>query len=130
MNAMSALAETLRMRRAELGLSQAELAAACGVGQQTISRWETGQGVPPPPRVVRLAEVLTVDAEHLHTLAGYLPQRERSPLSGPFQALYARSAELSTEELWLLCDRLWEELRRRQGIAPARGLPGQGKRQH
>lgn len=35
-------ATELRRRRRQLGLTQAELASALSVPQQTISRWETG----------------------------------------------------------------------------------------
>ena len=52
-------AEELRHRREELGLSQAELAAALDVRRQTITEWETGA------RHVRMATVLALALEAL-----------------------------------------------------------------
>jgi transcriptional regulator with XRE-family HTH domain len=114
---VSALAETLRVRREEVGLSQAQLAARIGVGQQAVSRWERGEAVPRPARVVALAEVLGLEAAALHRLAGYLEDADRSPLWGPFHELFARMSELSSDELWLLTDRAWQELRGRYGYS-------------
>ena len=114
---MSALAETLRVRREEVGLSQAQLAARIGVGQQAVSRWERGEAVPRPARVLALADALNLDAAGLHRLAGYLTDAERSPLWGSFHELFARMPELSAEELWLLTDRAWQELRSRYGYS-------------
>lgn len=43
---MALLGETVKIRREELGLDQLELGRQVGVGQQTVSRWETGASVP------------------------------------------------------------------------------------
>jgi transcriptional regulator with XRE-family HTH domain len=115
---VSLLGETLKIRREELGLGQEQLADRLGVSQQTVSRWEHGTALPRPARVVALARLLDVDSAHLHRLAGYLPESERSELTGPFQELYAGMAQLSRAELMLLMDRVWQELRRREGLAP------------
>ncbi|HEX2149609.1 MAG TPA: helix-turn-helix transcriptional regulator, partial [Actinomycetota bacterium] len=53
---------TLRSRREELGLGQSQLAERIGVTQQTISRWESGEIVPPPKRLAKLAQALNIDA--------------------------------------------------------------------
>jgi transcriptional regulator with XRE-family HTH domain len=114
---VSALAETLRVRREEVGLSQAQLAARIGVGQQAVSRWERGEAVPRPARVVALADALALDPAALHRLAGYLDDAERSPLWGSFHELFAHMPDLTAEELWLLTDRAWQELRNRYGVS-------------
>jgi transcriptional regulator with XRE-family HTH domain len=133
---MSGLGETVRLRRVELGMSQAALADACGVGQQTVSRWEQGTGIPHPSRLARLAEALELEPEYLHRVAGLLPIAEPAPMSRTFRELYDRLAELSDEQLWQLCDRLWRELRSRftangagrsEGSIRARGRPGRGR---
>ena len=54
-------AEELQRRRKDLGMSQAELAAAFGVRQQTISEWETGI------RRIRLAGIVALALEALQT---------------------------------------------------------------
>ena len=113
---MSLLGETVRLRREERGLGQEQLAAALGVSQQTVSRWEKGLALPRPARVTRLAEVLECDSAFLHRLAGYLPQEERSSLSATWHELYEKTAELTRTELLLLMDRVWEEIRAREGL--------------
>jgi len=62
---LAAMAETMRdmgnriaQRRAALGLTQVELARDLGTSQQTIAKWERGQGFGPVPRFVALAERL------------------------------------------------------------------------
>ena len=114
------LGAVLRRRREERGHGQAHVAAALGVRQQTVSRWEHGLAVPRPGRVVELAALLELEPAELHRLAGYLPQDERSSLSGPWHELYERMSELTRSELLLLMDRVWEELRLREGLH----LPG------
>lgn len=113
---MSLLGETVRLRREERGLGQEQLAVALGVTQQTVSRWEKGLAQPRPARLVRLAEVLECDSALLHRLAGYLPRDERSALSGTWHELYEKTAELTRAELLLLMDRVWEEIRIREGL--------------
>jgi len=53
-----AFALWLVRRRAELGLSQTELARRLGVSQPTVARWESGEHVPEIGTLVRLAETL------------------------------------------------------------------------
>ena len=115
---MSLIGETVKVRREELGLDQAELAGRVGVGQQTISRWETGQAVPKPDRLPVLAEVLGLDSEHVHRMAGYLPPSQSSAAADLVHELHARAHELSDEEVLLLIDRCWQEFRRRRGLVP------------
>jgi HTH-type transcriptional regulator, cell division transcriptional repressor len=115
---VSLLGEALKVRREELGLGQEHVADRLGVSQQTVSRWEKGLALPRPARVVTLAGLLDLDSEHLHRLAGYLPEGERSELAGPFQELYAGMAQLSRTELVLLLDRVVQEMRRREGLSP------------
>jgi transcriptional regulator with XRE-family HTH domain len=115
---VSVLADTLKVRREELGYGQEQVAQHLGVSQQTISRWEKGLALPRPGRVVQLAELLELDARWLHRVAGYLPVEERSEAAGPWLEIFGRVAELSHTELMLLLDRVWEELRSREGLRP------------
>ncbi len=55
------LGRLVRDRRAELGLSQTELAERCGMKQPQISRFETGGTVPTLPLLRRLARALDSD---------------------------------------------------------------------
>ena len=115
---MSLFGEAVKIRREELGLDQAELGSRVGVGQQTVSRWETGLAVPRPSRLTGLAEVLGLESEYLHRLAGYLPADRSSPAADLVHAVYERAAELSDEELLLLLDRVWQVYRSRRGMSP------------
>ena len=117
---MTALGQTVRLRREALGLGQEQLAAALGVRQQTVSRWENGLAVPRPARVVELARLLDLEPASLHRLAGYLPAAEQSSVAGAWHEVYERMSELSRSELLLLIERAWEELRAREGLGPRR----------
>ena len=110
------LGETVRLRREQRGMGQEQLAAALGVRQQTVSRWENGLAVPRPSRVVELARLLELEPSLLHRLAGYLPA-VAPPTSG-WTEVQARLPDLSRAELVLLIERAWEELRAREAAEP------------
>jgi DNA-binding transcriptional regulator YiaG len=63
-------AESITELRARLGLTQAEMAGALGVRQQTISEWETGR-YQPRGASVRMLQVLA------EARAPYDPLEER-----------------------------------------------------
>ena len=115
---MSLLGEAVKIRREELGLDQLELGRRVGVGQQTVSRWETGAAVPKANRLPVLADVLGLDNEYLHRLAGYLPSDRSSPAAALVHAVYERANELTEDELLLLLDRVWQVYRSRHGLSP------------
>jgi transcriptional regulator with XRE-family HTH domain len=115
---VSLIGETVKIRREELGLDQLELGRRVGVGQQTVSRWETGAAVPKPDRLPMLAEVLGLDSGYVHRMAGYLPPGQTSAAGEVVHELYARVQELTDEEVLLLIDRCWQEFRRRRGLVP------------
>jgi transcriptional regulator with XRE-family HTH domain len=86
---------TLRVRREERGLGQAQLARRVGVTQQTVSRWESGEFTPPPKRLVHLAQALELDLDHLLTYGGYLPNVADWPCRHVPNMLYDRIGGLS-----------------------------------
>jgi HTH-type transcriptional regulator/antitoxin HipB len=55
------LGETVRLRRAELGLSQTELGRRARMTQSAVARFEGGGTVPTIPVLERLAEALQLD---------------------------------------------------------------------
>jgi HTH-type transcriptional regulator, competence development regulator len=57
--------DNLRRLRAARVLSQAELADMSGVSRTAIARAETGQGIPHPRTIRRLAEALGVEPSEL-----------------------------------------------------------------
>jgi transcriptional regulator with XRE-family HTH domain len=59
------MAEVMRARRAALGMTQAELAAAAGVDQRQIRRYEAGQTQPALSVAVAIARALGVSVNEL-----------------------------------------------------------------
>jgi transcriptional regulator with XRE-family HTH domain len=59
------ISEVIRRRRAELGMSQADLAAAAGVGARQIRRYEAGQQQPVLSAAVAIADALGISVNEL-----------------------------------------------------------------
>jgi putative transcriptional regulator len=59
---------SLRERRVQAGLTQAELAAALGVSRQTVISIENGRYLPSLPLAFRIARLFEVPLEHLFEL--------------------------------------------------------------
>ncbi len=65
------LADRLKSRRKELGLSQTALAASCGVSQPTIANWERGGHTPRQAALTAIA--LELKVEPVWLLSGLSP---------------------------------------------------------
>ena len=65
--AISRLAERIRTRREHLGLTQKQLGAQIGVGENAVTQYEAGNAVPRPKRFEKLAQALEVDVRWLLT---------------------------------------------------------------
>ena len=65
------LGEAVRVRREELGLTQAELAERTGLKQPAVARFEAGGTMPTIPMLERLAEAL-----ELRLSVQFQPMRE------------------------------------------------------
>ena len=74
---MEAIGDRLRYARRRVGRSQADLAAASGVGVATIRRVELGQVEPRPSTVRKLAAALGVRVEWLSVGDGPVTEEER-----------------------------------------------------
>ena len=59
------LANRIKEKRSELGLTQAELAEACGVTRKTVNTVENGVFVPSTLLSLKLAAALSVPVEQL-----------------------------------------------------------------
>ena len=57
--------QVIRRRRAELGMSQADLGAAAGVDARQIRRYEAGQSQPALSVAVAIADALGISLEEL-----------------------------------------------------------------
>ena len=66
----TAFADTLRKLRAEIGLSQRELAERMYVTRSTIARWENGSRLPDATMISRLSRCLGVDSGVLLSAVG------------------------------------------------------------
>jgi putative transcriptional regulator len=62
------LGNRLKERRAELGLTQADLAEACGVTRKTVNTVENGVFVPSALLALKMARALSVAPEDLFWL--------------------------------------------------------------
>ena len=63
------LAATVVARRADLGLTQAELALKAGIAHRTVQNVEAGR-VPMPVKLAAIARALELDAADLWRIAG------------------------------------------------------------
>ena len=55
----------IEARRHELGMTQRELAARLFISSKSVSKWETGRGLPDVSILLELCEILQVKAEEL-----------------------------------------------------------------
>lgn len=55
----------MRLQRKLIGMSQEALAAAVGVKQSAVSRWESGETAPSVENQLAIARVLRIDARVL-----------------------------------------------------------------
>ena len=62
------LGNRLKERRAELGLTQAELAERCGVTRKTVNTVENGVFIPSTVLALKLARALSEQVENLFWL--------------------------------------------------------------
>lgn len=100
----SALAKTLRAARAASGMTQGELATALGIGQQTVSKWETGAARPKPMVVAALAELLGLTSARILALAGYIEADASELRVEPTTSELAELADLDPEAYELVLD--------------------------
>ena len=64
------LANRIKEKRGELGLTQAELAERCGVTRKTVNTVENGVFTPSALLAIKLAKSLNVPVEELFWLEG------------------------------------------------------------
>ena len=62
---MTTTAEVMRTKRQALGLTQAQLAEAAGVGRRQIRRYEAGDAQPPLLVAARIARALRITLDEL-----------------------------------------------------------------
>jgi len=62
------LANRIKEKRGELGLTQAELAERCGVTRKTVNTVENGVFVPSTMLALKLAKALSVPVEELFSI--------------------------------------------------------------
>jgi len=62
------------MMRESRGMTQADLATHVGAHKQTVSRWETGDIMPPMDKLARIAQALGVESSWLVSEGDMEPQ--------------------------------------------------------
>lgn len=93
---MDEFARRLRERAAELGVSNAEVARRCGLGERQYGYYIAGARQPNLQALVKIARVLNTSADHLLGLTDPPPQTERAQL---LDRLNVAAAALTDEEL-------------------------------
>ncbi len=83
------MADVIRQRRSELGLSQSELARLAGIDGRQIRRYEAGDSHPSLPAAVKIAQILGITTDEL---AG-LDEPHRIDLSGDWWASWQTSKD-------------------------------------
>ncbi len=91
------LAEVVRARRAELGLSQRELSKRAGVADATISKLETAQLSPSLDTLAKVATGLAMDLAELITTAAPPKGRMRESYSVSSGSWAAMLRELASQ---------------------------------
>lgn len=59
------LTEKIQQLRKQKGMSQEQLAEKLGISRQSVSKWESGQSVPEPDKIVRISEIFDVSTDYL-----------------------------------------------------------------
>jgi len=111
------MSEVIRRRRAELGMSQADLAAAAGVATRQIRRYEAGQQQPVLSVAVAIANALGISVSELAGMPSH-----RVSLSGDWWACW-QSYRSGVEDIRAQPVRLQQHGELIQIEATARGRP-------
>ncbi|RQT37027.1 helix-turn-helix domain-containing protein [Burkholderia cepacia] len=89
----SVVGSNIKARRAELGLTQNELALALGVEVETISRYERGTVAPSFPQLEKLCAALQVQAWQLFSDGSVVPDAKGHTLDDLLARLSDRDRE-------------------------------------
>lgn len=94
------LGSRIKAEREKRGWEQAELAARIGVGQQTVSRWESGNFRPKADDLHKLVEIFEGDINEWLPLAGYKIAKPVRPLVPhlPLDSLSEENFELFSRD--------------------------------
>jgi transcriptional regulator with XRE-family HTH domain len=111
------MSEVIRRRRAELGMSQADLAAAAGVATRQIRRYEAGEQQPVLSVAVAIANALGISVSELAGMPSH-----RVSLSGDWWACW-QSYRSGVEDIRAQPVRLQQHGELIQIEATARGRP-------
>ena len=132
---MTSLQNDLRVRRAQAGLSQQELAVRAGISRQAFAAVESGKSAPSTSVALRLARALNTTVENLFSLADELPPVMEAELVQPTQEFSSkepdnpRRASLTPVGNRLLARPLAEQMSARYGLVAADGVWFDGESQ-
>lgn len=102
----SRLGKAIAVRRQEKRLTQAELAEAIGVEQETISRFERGATLPPLGRLVDIADVICCPLENLLRDGSLRLEDKAQSIALAMDGLSDSDIKLVSEFVEQICERL------------------------
>ncbi len=100
------MGRAIAQRRLQKGHTQAELAEAIGVEQETISRFERGATLPPLSRLADIADALKCPLEHLLREGSVRVEDRAQSLHKTLSGLSDADSQLLTEFVDRLSTRL------------------------
>jgi transcriptional regulator with XRE-family HTH domain len=99
----------LAEQRTKAGLSREELARRIGISYSAVAKYETGERIPPPDVLAKLAETLRISVDYLlgrtgtpHPPAAAPTEEEEEPWPEGVQVLRRASSKLTPEKKRLL----------------------------
>lgn len=118
---MCEIANKIKTRRQELGLTLEDVAQAVGVGRSTVQRWESGliknMG---RDKIAALAEILRISPVELVPAAGVIRSEDEERLEALHQnpklgLLFDRSRKMSSEDVEFMLQMADRILKERDG---------------
>jgi transcriptional regulator with XRE-family HTH domain len=106
------IGEVIQARRRQLGLGQRALAERLRVTQQTVSRWERSDVLPPPRQFLALAAALDASPTAVLRSLGYVEDGEPVTVG----ELLDHLRRLPSEEVLTVAIEALAELRRRGSL--------------
>ena len=95
--------EKIYMLRKKFGWSQDELAERLAVSRQSVSKWETGDSIPEPAKLVSLSKIFSVSVDYLldDSQQEYIPPQAKESIDVADKVM-SKSEALFKNYGWIL----------------------------
>ncbi|MGN0486930.1 MAG: helix-turn-helix domain-containing protein [Acutalibacteraceae bacterium] len=95
--------EKIYRLRKQYGWSQDELAEKLSVSRQSVSKWETGDSIPEPAKIITIAKLFSVSADYLidDTQEKYIPPEATKSIDTA-DRVFNKTEELFSNYGWIL----------------------------